>query len=522
MSPVSQPSSAMMKTDFFSKLFFAALLLTTAGWGCRERSGNQQPAVKPFALALVSYDSRTAVSMRVIPGAVVLLDGSRSGTTGGGGRAGLSYAWRQTSGPRARIFRPRLATTEIRLARSGRYCFELVTSVAGLGSQPSRVTVTVSPDAGVGTGDSGEGSEKTSTNKPDKTDPAAVGGRADFALFRSNAEELIRVFPAATGITLRVDPAVMRPEALAAIPVTFLAHNISGEASLEIAARLIGLHYVRDGIKGAFLTTGTAWLHRKPEITRIYPLGGVPGGTAKATRLVRECLRGVLFASGKKAVKFHPKTVCLHITAPALVHKWVRSLLASLSSNADSLAARPRFSPDEIAEKQLRSTRIEMLMLNRDLSNICLKLSSLLGVPVVWQQTPARAKRPLPRLSLRGGGRSAEKVLTEVARGAGFKGWSWIAGGGVWFYNDRPVAASARHPWIDIEVRSYPMAELKRRGILPGGVVHGLKKCIAPASWKNSATLCQYYKGSDSIIVLQSPPGHRQILRYLHDLLKKK
>ena len=127
-----------------------------------------------------------------------------------------------------------------------------------------------------------------------------------------------------------------------------------------------------------------------------------------------------------------------------------------------------------------------------------------------------------PRVSLRAAGRPAREVLAEAAKRAGFKGFSWVKGGGIWLYRTEPRPASAEHLWSAARVRAYPLARPRARGILPGAVVHLVRKKIWPATWRDPAALCVYHKPSDRLIVVHSPQVQREVLRMLHDLLEEK
>ena len=71
-------------------------------------------------------------------------------------------------------------------------------------------------------------------------------------------------------------------------------------------------------------------------------------------------------------------------------------------------------------------------------------------------------------------------------------------------------------------MRGYPLRRLRARGILPGVVLHLVRKKIRPASWRDPSALCAYYPHTDRLVVIHHSRVQREVLRLLHDLLEEK
>jgi len=492
----------------------ALLLLPALALSCR-RPGGELPADQkpyPFAVAVARSGAEAGTTLVAAPGALVILDGTASGTDRP--KAELSYLWRQDSGPAVKIARPDLARSEVRLAASGTYVFELVTSCAGRRSEPSPVTITVKA-RGAATGVPA-GEDQTGS----KTGPRT----ATFALLASNAEELVRIFGARTGMTLRVAPEWMRPEGLKGIPVTFMARKVTPRVALEMSARLLGAAYVRDRTDAAFLTRGLGWLRAERSTAHFYPTALIapPGRGGKLHELVREACRGALFACRGSSVVYDRRRDGLQVTGPASMHARVRSLLAAIGSERAGLLRRPALDSDEKLERATLKRSLGITLANRDFPAAALELGHLLGVPLAWQENVSGSRAAPPRISCRGANRPAREVLDELARKGGFEGWEWVAGGGIWFHRGEPGSPSRAHLWKTARVRAYPLFELKARGVLAGAAVHAIRKRVRPGSWRDPSTLCAYYRYTDRLVVINSPRVQREVLRALHDLLEEK
>ncbi len=489
----------------------AATLLVVAACGCPPPTGGGGGVPggdpRPFAVAMARSGGRSGTRLAVAPGSVVILDGAESGVDRG--RAELRYAWKQTSGPQVRIARPDLVRTECRLAAAGTYRFELVVTARRFRSRPSPVIVTVRAAAADGDDPPKNGGR-----------PPAAGREASFALLESNAEELVRVFGAKTGLTLRVEPGWMRPEELKLRPLTFMARRVSPDLALEMAARLLGADYVRDHRDAAFLTRGMGWLKRQRQGARFYPT--VRLGEEKLAALARESCRGALFARPGSSVVYDRRRRGIQVIGPVSMQGRVEALLAAVAPEGRRLAARPPLIADERRRNSTLARRLKLLLTNKELSEVGLELGRVLKAPVAWEEPPGDKRVAVPRVSLRGGGRPAREVLAELAKKAGFKGFSWVKGGGIWLYRSEPRPACAEHLWSAARLRAYPMEKLRARGILPGAVLHSIRKKVWPATWRDPATLCAYYKASDKLIVIHSPEVQREVLRLLHDLLEEK
>jgi hypothetical protein len=488
-----------------------AVLLPLAS-GCRQAGDRPQSGPVPFAAALARAGGSADTSLVVRPGTVVILDGTASGADRQA--ADLEYLWRQTGGPTVRIRRPRLPRTEVLLAAEGQYRFALVTSCSGRRSEPAPVRVTVTAQR--------RGLALGPTAGPLGPRPGGTR-RAAFALLGSNAGELIRIFAAKTGITLRVAPEWMRPEELRDIPVTFMARKVSPAAALEMAARLIGAPYVRDSAEGAFLAPGLGWLNSEPSSARFYPTALItpPGRGEELLALVREACRGALFACRGASVEFDRRRDGLHVAGPASMHARIASLLAAIGSSA-SLPGRPALSANEGREQEVLRRRLRLILANRDFATAALELEQALGVPVAWSENLAGKRRAPQAVSCHSAGRPAREVLDELARKGGFKGWEWVSGGGIWFCREQPGRPGREHLWKSSVVRAYDLLPLKRRGVLPGAALHAVRSRVRPRSWRDPATLCARYRHTETLVVVTSPRIQREVLRALHDLLEEK
>ena len=139
---------------------------------------------------------------------------------------------------------------------------------------------------------------------------------------------------------------------------------------------------------------------------------------------------------------------------------------------------------------------------------------------MAWESRKGRKTADLPRISVSGGGRPAAEVLSEIARVAGFKGYSWVRGGGIWFYHTRAREGSAASRWQTSTVRAYPLTRLHALKLLPGALVYAIRKEVAPESWNDPATLCLYYRHLDKLIVINSPDVQDKVLRHIHRMMK--
>jgi K319L-like, PKD domain len=496
----------------FSRSWLLPTLALALLAGCREaRQPAAQRAPEPFAVAMARAGRSAGTRLTVAPGTVVILDGSESGTDQS--KVELTYSWKKTAGPQASIARPNLASTEVRLDHAGSYSFELVVVCAGKKSLPSPVSITVVKRSG-------------STSATNGEDPVASHSprTATFALLDSDAEELIKIFAARTGITLRVAPEWMRPEELKNIPVTFMARGVKPDVALEMAARMLEAPYVRDRSDAAFLVRGMGWLRAERQKAHFHPTPGIaPAGRGgKLEALAREACRGALFACKGSAVTYDRRRDGLHVTGPASIHARIESLLGALGDDHAALPERPALTADEKLERATLRRRVNLVLVNRNFHLVGLELGTTLRVPVAWETRAGNRRKTPPRISVRGAGRPASQVLSEVARKGGFKGWEWVAGGGIWFYRKTRGSPSRAHLWKTAEVSAYPLMELKARGILPGAALHTIKKKVSPGSWRNPAALCAYYKHTDKLLVVNSPRVQREVLRALHDLLEEK
>ncbi|MHC4913853.1 MAG: PKD domain-containing protein [Planctomycetota bacterium] len=493
----------------------AALLcfaLAAGTAGCLPANGSAA-GPRPFAVAMVRAGGRAGTELAVRPGTTVLLDGGESGTDTGGGE--LAWKWRQTAGPKTRVTRPGLARSEVLLARPGTYTFELVTSCGRHASRPSTVTVEVSAGGAVRPGQQ---------PPPPPPDPPPPVRTANFALLDSNAAELIRIFGAKTGYTLRVEPGWRRPEELEKVPLTFMARKVSPPQALEMAARLIGGRYVRDRSDAAFLAAGLGWLRSERQSARFYPTTGLtPDGRGEELlNLTREACRGVLFACPGSSVAYERRHAGIQVSGPVSMHARVRALLAALSAEMKKLPPRPPASIDERHRARALGRKLDLVLVDREMSEVALELGAALGVPVAWEGPAADGRRPPARISVRGGGRTAAEVLAETAERAGCKGYSWVSGGGIWLYRTGPMALSAEGTWTAATVRAYPAGGLRAAGVLPGAAAHAVRKSVHPLTWRDPGTLCAYYRHTDRIVIVHTPAVQRQALRLMHDLIAKK
>jgi hypothetical protein len=487
------------------------LALAAGASGCVPGPASA-PGPRPFAVAMVRAGSRAGTELAVRPGTVVTLDGAESGTDTGEGE--LAWNWRQTSGPQTTIARRDLARSEVRLPRPGTYVFELVTSCERHSSRPSTVTVEVSAGA------AGNPGQEPPVTPPGPPAPART---ADFALLDSNAAELIRVFGAKTGYTLRVEPGWHRPEELEKLPLTFMARKVSPEQALEMAARLVGGGYVRDRSDAAFLAAGLGWLGSERQSARFYPTTGLTpeGRGEKLLGMVREACRGALFACPGSSVEYERRHAGIQVSGPVSMHARVRVMLAALSAQMRKLPPRPAQSIDERHRDRVLGGRLDLVLVDREMSEVALEVGGALGVPVAWEGPAADGRHPPARISVRGGGRTAAAVLGDVAERAGCKGYSWVSGGGIWLYRTAPAALSAAQPWTSAVVRAYPAAELRAAGVLPGAAAHAIRKSVRPETWRDPGTLCAYHRHTDRILVIHTPAVQREALRLMHDLIAK-
>ena len=499
----------------------AAMLAAAGAAGCRPVS-DEKDILDPYAVAMVRCAGRIGTRLKVGPGSVVVLDGSKSGAAGGGGGGEnplpLRYLWRQTAGPRIKLARPDLVRTECHLRAEGLYAFDLVVRVGGGGGGGGResvpATVKIAVRAGAPRVLPG-GEPAPETEQPE-------GPRADFALLDSDAEELVRIFAVRTGITLRVDPEWLRPEELRERPLTFMAREATPPVALEMAARLAGGSYVRDREDAAILTVGLGWLRSERQGARFYPVSGLgePDGDARVENLVRAACRGALSECPGADLELAGDPPGLQVSGPVSLHRRVEDVLAELAAEGARLPGRPALTGDEKLREAVMGRKVELKLINREMSEAALDLGRVLGVPVAWAEPPG-GRAAMPRISIRGGGRPAREVLAEVARQAGLSGASWVAGGGAWLYRDEPPAARAEHIWTAIKVRSYPLGRLSARGVLPGVVVHQVKKIVWPHTWKDASTLCAYWPDGDRLVVVHNGQVQREVLRLLHDLLEE-
>ncbi len=489
------------------------LALLLAGCRLARRSGAEsERAPEPFAVAMARAGESAGTRLAVAPGTVVILDGSESGTDPG--KAELTYLWRRTAGPQAKIARADLASTEVRLEKLGSYTFELVVVCAGKKSLPSPVNIEVSARAGSTSATNGE--DPSASPRPERT--------ATFALLDSDAEELIRIFGARTGMTLRVAPEWMRPEELKKIPLTFMARGVTPRVALEMAARMLEAPYVRDRSDAAFLVRGMGWLRAERQKARFHPTPGIaPAGRGdELLALARETCRGALFACKGSSVNYDRRRDGLHVTGPISMHARVEALMRALGDGRAALPTRPALTADETLQRATLRRRVKLVLVNRDFHLVGLELGTALRVPVAWETRAGSRRHTPPKISVRGAGRHASQVLSEIACKGGFKGWEWVAGGGIWFYREKRGSSARAHLWKAAQVRAYPLMELKARGVLPGAVLHTVRKKVRPESWRDPAALCAYYRHTDKLLVVNSPRVQHEVLRALHDLLEEK
>jgi hypothetical protein len=96
-----------------------------------------------------------------------------------------------------------------------------------------------------------------------------------------------------------------------------------------------------------------------------------------------------------------------------------------------------------------------------------------------------------------------------------------VAGGGLWLYRTAPRPGSVESLWSRSTVRSYPGRWLEDRGVLPGAFILAAKKRACPESWSDPATLIAYHKGTDRILVINSPGAQDEVVRLMHELTRK-
>jgi hypothetical protein len=491
----------------------AALVLLAAGCGPRD------DAPQPYAVGLVRAEGRTGVRLAVRPGTVAILDGGESGWPAAAGTrpAGdpLVWRWRQLNGPRLQLARADLASIECRPTAEGLYIFSLVVSSGKRESLPALVEVEVRRDAPAAPDGPGEA--------PPAGPPAGPG--ADFALLESSLDELIRVFPAKTGITLRVDTEWLRPEAFRERQLSFMARRVPPEVALELAARLAGGHFVRDGKDSAMLSAGCGWLRGIRQEARFYPAptGLIPAdGTAKAfEELLRGGCRAALFACPDASAQWQPGLSGVNVVGPESLHARARELMTALTSREASPPAEPPATGDEKLRGATLARPVGLRLVGAEFPEAALELGRILGAPVAWEESTDRPRRPLPRVSVDGRNRPAAEVLAEVARQAGFKGCSWVRGGALWFFRSEPRAGSAESAWSQVVVRSYPAKWLESRGVLPGAFILAAKKRVCPESWSESAALLAYYRETGRILVINTPEAQDGMVRLMYELTRK-
>ena len=303
--------------------------------GCAPRGDTPQP----YAVGLARAEGRAGARLVVRPGTVVILDGRESGFAGGpeiaGAGAGrMVWHWRQLSGPKAPMTRADLASVECRPVAEGLCIFELTVSSGSRRSLPVLVEVEVRRDA-PGPAESGAGT--VADHGGDGTRPVRrnSGPTTEFALLESDLGELVRVFAARTGITLRVDPGWLRPEDFGRRPLTFMARDVPPGVALELAARLAGADFIRDGKDSAVLTAGYGWLRSARQEARFYPApaGLVPAGgdAAGLKELLRESCRAAIFACPDSSVEWQPGLAGVNVVGPSSLHRRVRETLEALS-----------------------------------------------------------------------------------------------------------------------------------------------------------------------------------------------
>ncbi|HOX07340.1 MAG TPA: hypothetical protein PK280_13130 [Planctomycetota bacterium] len=499
-----------------------AVVLLLAG-GCAPREGGAQP----YAVGLVRADGRTGARLAVRPGTVVVLDGSQSGLAGsepaGRGDDGvrLAWRWRQVSGPKVGLARADLSATECRPVIEGLYIFSLVASSGGRESLPVLVEVEVRRDAPAG-GEGGAG-ERGQGDRPAVRRPE--GQTAEFALLESSLEELIRVFPARTGITLRVDPEWMRPEGFRARRLSFMARDVGPETALELAARLAGADFVRDRRDSALLSAGLGWMRSAPQEARFYaaPAGLIPpGGDSRAIEeILGSACRPALFACPDSSVQWQAGLNGVNVVGPASIHDRVCAIMAALVERNPTPPPEPPATDDEKLRDAVLTRPVDVRLVHAELSEAALELGRLLGVPLAWEEPAGAERRAMPRVSVDGRGRPAAEVLAEVARQAGLQGHSWVRGGAVWLYRREPRAGSAESAWGRAVVRSYPARWLEDRGVLPGAFILAVRKRVCPESWTASTSLIAYYKDTGRILVVNAPEVHDELVRLMYELTRK-
>ena len=500
----------------FSVGWLLAAALPAAS-GCDPRG---EPSA-PYAVALARADSRTGARLAVRPGTVVLLDGSESGLAGGAPgaseSAALAWRWRQVVGPKLHLPRADLARTECRPAAEGQYIFELVVSSGARQSLPVLVEVEVRADAPA---------SPAETGPPPPPPRRPPGSGADFALLESDLTELIRVFGAKTGITLRVDPDWLRPENFRERPLTLMARNVGPPVALELAARLAGAVYVRDGKDAAYLTAGLGWLRRERQDARFYPAGpGLvrPDGSSRdLEELLRQGCRAALGACPDASIHWQPERSGLDVVGPESLHRRVRDMLAALASAQAAPPSKPEPTDDEQLREAALSRPVELRLVAAELSQAALDLGRIMDVPVAWEEPAGRPRRPLPRVSVAGRGRPAAEVLAEIEKQAGLAGHSWVRGGALWLYRTEPRAGCAESLWSQAVVRAYPAGWLEARGILPGAFVHAAKKRIRPETWSDPATLITGYKDTGRFLVIHCPEVQDEVVRLMYELTAPK
>jgi len=492
-------------------LLLAAAL--PAATGCGPRGGPSAP----YAVALARADGRTGARLAVRPGTVVLLDGSESGMPAGPAgapeAAALAWRWRQVVGPKLALARADLARTECRPTAEGQYIFELIVSAGARRSLPTLVEVEVRADAPAGTAEAGP---------PPPLARRPAGSGADFALLDTDLTELIRVFGAKTGITLRVDPDWLRPESFRERPLTLMARNVRPPVALELAARLAGAVFIRDGQQSASLTAGLGWLRRQRQDARFYPAGpGLvrPDGSGRdLEELLGQSCRAALWACPDASIHWQPERSGLDVVGPESLHKRVRDILAALAPAQAAPPNKPEPTDDEKLREAALGQPVELTLVAAELSQAALDLGRIMDVPVAWEESTHRPGRPPSRVSVAGKGRPAAEVLAEVEKQAGLKGHSWVSGGGVWLYRTEPRAGSAESLWSQAVVRAYPAGWLEARGVLPGAFIHVVKKRIRPETWSDPATLIAVYKDTGRLLVIHCPEVQDEAVRLMYEL----
>jgi hypothetical protein len=510
------PSKSGWCTPLFSAALFAAVGVAS---GCAPK---QTAAPRPYAVALARAPGK-AVGTRLVvrPGTIVILDANESGLTSPGGaadaavRPDLAFRWRQTAGPEVRLARNDMASVELRVVDEGFYRFEVVASAGEARSLPSEVEIEVSARAPA----------PAPVSLPGTSDPAqaAEPRGANFALLETDLGDLVRVFPVRTGLTLRVDEEWLRPEEFRERPLSLMARNVTPAAALEMAARLAGpgAAFVRDGRDSAMLVAGYGWLRREPQEAHFYPVPAsfAPADGSELTELVRASCRAALIASPDFSIQWRADPAGVQAVGPASMHRRIRAALEAFSADPGAPPAEPPKSADERRREEVLIKRIDLHLVDAELFSAALEFGRTLGVPVAWEEPSKKESRlPAARVSVSSRGRPAAEVLAEIEKGAGFKGHSWVAGGGIWLWRTEPRAGSAEHLWNQAVVRVYPLKWLEDKGVLPRAVVHVIKGRVRPETWSDPATLCVYHQASDRLLVIAAPDVQDEVVRLMHRL----